>query len=166
MYETQLRKISENRIIKLIIMKDNQLNKTEEQRITIAFGIIATTIALLAFIDSGFWSFFKGLFSISGISAFIYILLTGTILKYKDEKSFGFMEVPSRIREMFYDLSIDIYGSNLILVLTYIAYYFISGRNSSSPDNIGIKYYFVGAGIALLLLVLFIFVEKRQNRRE
>ena len=67
---------------------------------------------------------------------------------------------------MFYDLSIDIYGSNLILVLTYIAYYFISGRNSSSPDNIGIKYYFVGAGIALLLLVLFIFVEKRQNRRE
>lgn len=86
MYETQLRKISENRIIKLIIMKDNQLNKTEEQRITIAFGIIATTIALLAFIDSGFWSFFKGLFSISGISAFIYILLTGTKLKYKDEK--------------------------------------------------------------------------------
>lgn len=147
-------------------MKDNRLNKTEEQRITIAFGIIATTIALLAFIDSGFWSFYKGLFSISGISAFIYILLTGTKLKYRDEKSFGFMEVPGRIREMFYDLSIDIYGSNLILVFAYTAYYFLSGRKSSSLDNIGFKYYFIGAGIALLLLIIFIFIEKRQNRRK
>jgi len=141
------------------------LDKIEEQRLTICFGIVATVFAVIAFVPDGYWSFLKGIFAISGFCAFLYILLTATKLKHKDPKAFGFMEVPDVMRKVLYDISIDVYGSNLMLVLAFSSGYLLQTDKSKSTADVGWQFFLIGIATSIVFLLFFSVIEWRKNKK-
>lgn len=139
------------------------LEKSEEQRISICFGIIATSLALFVVVPSGYWSIITGIFAISGVLAFVYILITAAKLKYRDPLGVGIIDVPESIRKMAYDVSIDVYGSNFFIIIVITIGYFFNTNKPETFLDLGLSYFLVGILIWIALLIIMAIIANKEK---
>ena len=96
------------------------MNNKDEFRITFTSIILATGLAVLAFTD--FTLFYKILFGIPALVAFLYLLAMASSLRFFDNGSDHLFPIPiflfsSQARRNLYNLAIDVYIIALISML-------------------------------------------------
>ncbi len=102
-------------------MSEYQPDLKEQQRIIIATTVVALTAALFAIpaISTDLWSFTRGFTLFPGILAFLFIITTGSHLKYSDAGVVGSFNVPHGIRRFLYNWMIDMFWTGGFVSVTF-----------------------------------------------
>ena len=112
---------------------DNQSKSDEQQRLFIALGIVATVVAAFTIPLTGnaIWTFARGAGSIPAAFAFLYIILTGSHLRYTNNGTLGDFEVPQKYRHFCYDISIDSFWTVSYIAIFVSVFTIVNGGNNN-----------------------------------
>lgn len=102
-------------------MSEYQPDLKEQQRIIIATAIIALTAALFALPATGadLWSLTRGFTLLPGVLAFLFIVTTGSHLKYSEAGIIGSFNATHSIRKFLYNWMIDMFWIGAFLSVTF-----------------------------------------------
>lgn len=96
------------------------ITRDDEVRLLICTGFIAAAIGAFDVLPDDIASIMlKTTFAVSGVAAFGYLMLTAAKLKYKEQDSIDIFLYSEKFRQNTYDISINIFGINLNLLLIY-----------------------------------------------
>lgn len=145
---------------------NNRLEPVEEQRLLIISVILATIIAVFALLPDGIWAFVKGMLLLSGISGFLFILLTGANLKYKNAGEIGDFRFGSNIRRFLYNQCIDTYGYNLYVIVVFMTASHFSLKDGVNGAKHAFWYGLVAGIVVLNVIYIFAYVSRVMGRKK
>lgn len=126
----------------------------ENQRLTIALGIVATGIAVKTLdLSKGSLSYLTGLIAgtlyVASVLAFVYLLLTAAKMKYKDNDAIGSVPFTESTRRFCYDFAINAFGFNFVVWLGYVV--------GLGLKQVGIERHYYRYGVVCSAAVLLIY---------
>ncbi len=135
----------------------------EQNRLVLAIAVVATAISVFALPQHSkdIFSFAKGIVVVPAIFAFIYIVMTGSYLKYDNPKYLGDLPVSKKLRQFFYDWSIDMFWSCFFIFLTY-TFGTIFGWDGRGDDS----KFWLGLLVSMLVLLPVLFFSLRSWNKE
>ena len=136
----------------------------EQNRLVFAIAIVASVISLYALpmYSRDIWSAARGFMIVPGIFAFVYLVMTGAYLKYSNPRFVGELPIPQKMRQFFFDWSIDLFWMGFSLTLIFICAALLGwdGKNMNGAQ------YWTGFGLAILVLIPIIFLSFRSYHKE
>lgn len=115
-----------------IVEKDNDSN--ELLRLTVSIAIIAATVGIFSIDDQKyiFVLVLQGATVLPSLFFGLYLVFTGTHLKYKNKGQMGDLLVPEKLRMSCYDIGVNLFWYMfVILVLVFFASIFGWGGDSA-----------------------------------
>lgn len=125
----------------------------EQNRLVISIAILATAVSLLVMEkpNSEIVGFARGLLIMPGIGSFLYLIMTGSYLKYDRHGEIGEFITPVKFRKGIFDWTINIFW-----ILTY-QFILFSVWNTASSNNIPKPWDFI-VGLSLSVVIASIFL--------
>lgn len=139
----------------------------EQSRLVLSIAIIATSVSLLSLNSpqSDMIKLASGLFIMPGLGSFMYLIMTGSYLKYSHKGEIGDFVVPRRFREAIFDWTINIFWIVFYLLVIFSIIKIMIDIKVPAPLNfyIGLLLSFL-FGLALLIFGLMYYKKESQNK--
>lgn len=148
-------------------MSEYKPDTNEQQRVVIATAIIGTVIALYALPVTGtdLWSYTRGFMVFPAIFAFLFLISTGSHLKYKNAGQIGEIDIAHSLRKFFYNWMIDMFGTGLvvsIMLFTAVGFGWDGRQMGGGRFWSGVSLGFV---IAFLLMIVSLILRVKEERK-
>lgn len=150
--------------MKLIFNKDKA--NEESLRVVITLGILATVLSAIVVLPNGATVIIKSTLSISGIFCFLFILATGSSLKFRDNNKIADITLTNKFRGICYDMAIDTYGYNFVNIFAYLSAYLLGLRDYSEWDNKIWAGYAISGVLFLIICIVGIIAKNREFNKK
>ncbi|MFI5270989.1 MAG: hypothetical protein ACHQT9_03015 [Candidatus Saccharimonadales bacterium] len=133
-------------------------NDAEQQRLLITLGIIAAAIGTYAIPNSKHtgWLIVRGAITFQAALAFLYIMATASALKFKGTGSLFDIRLPEKARQLFYDLSIEMFWATIYAGVMSVLF----AKTSTKT----MLFWVVGVLVAVVVIILAVTLMRRRKK--
>ncbi len=91
--------------------------------------------------------------------------MLGATLKYRNPDDFGPFKYPKYMRNFFYDISVDIYGSFIFIGLPYATYYMLQEPKPNYSEYTETNIFYLGLVTSLILAMILGYLQRRELKK-
>lgn len=137
-------------------------NSSEQTRMFICLGIVATAISFISIFTSDFWVIVRWILGVAGLLSFLYIISLGSQLKFNNKSVVGQLEISKKLHNFFYNFSINVFGFFFPAVVIFWLGYNFSEVKPTSLNEVNYIFYWVG-GVLTIGLYLWMYSAKLKD---
>lgn len=135
----------------------------EQTRLIILIAILATAVSL--YVSKGSMgvaiNFLSGLIVLPATGAFLYLIMTGSYLKYHEPKNVGELYIPNIFRMNVYDFTINIFWIDTYVFICYLVWHNVGSIGLTEPWD-----FIVGVSASTVVVAIYMLAGLKYYRKE